>query len=617
MKQARHCIRVLLVCIMFLGPGFPTLLLQTASAQPMNPPRISVPLKSLVEELLAATSDANDTDGDSLPNSIEAIVGTDPNSADSDYDRLDDRWEIDNGLDPLDPDSNFDGLPDYLEVSDANLVDADGDGFDNAWDFDNDGDGVNDGLDLFPFTKTDVNSLFHFDITTSGAASCMTIQLRPANAEHLKLFGKCWDWPDGDKEGMMQDLDNSKEDIAVFPQLELTLSSSPDQNDVAAYGIQVDANGAFVPLLPVVEHGTIVAFTGRMLYPSSTPTDLAMDAKLVWKVVGKNDPNASVLNQETVLASYNEAFELTGMTVEESHGTDAAVFYSEDVNQVVAANLLLAYDFLRTSENHISDMPALLEANDVNVACEFGSFAHRDEALVAVANEMLPDVLDSLPADTLLPVINIMEDRFAGLDLSQFESSGAANVFVVNLSTEPILTSKTLKTPWHNTADYKPLTARQVIQRIDELGLDETPSFTLMTLMLYWNTGEELIDGVDIPPLELSADYDKIPEVAQDIVAGGLSGLAALYRGGLGLKAYRSSKLLIAKGWQWKDLIRLGPDGGAIGSFDKFKFVVKHADKIKDNVKFFKRMDQALEALDTLALIADAGYAPTASFQWP
>ena len=233
---------------------------------------------------------------------------------------------------PWIPTPIHDGLPDYLEVKDPNQADADGDGIENAWDFDNDGDGVNDGLDLSPFAKTDVNEQFHFDIATNGNPSYITIQLRPANPEHLRLFGKYWDWPDGDKEGTMQDRDNSKEDIAVFPQLELTLSGSPNQIEVAAYGIQVDPNGAIVPLLPVVEHGRIVAFSGRMLYPSSTPMDLSMDVKLIWKVIGKNDPNASVYNEKTVLASYYEDFELTGMTVEESHGTDAAIFYGEDVN---------------------------------------------------------------------------------------------------------------------------------------------------------------------------------------------------------------------------------------------------------------------------------------------
>jgi hypothetical protein len=47
----------------------------------MNPPGISVSLKSLVEELLAATSDANDTDGDDVTTTITAITSDEPPSS--------------------------------------------------------------------------------------------------------------------------------------------------------------------------------------------------------------------------------------------------------------------------------------------------------------------------------------------------------------------------------------------------------------------------------------------------------------------------------------------------------------------------------------------------------
>lgn len=246
MRNLRRAVAVFLAALMFGGPGLRDLAVSTAYAQPVNPPRTSSPLKPLVEELLAATSDANDTDG--LPDSVEAVIGTDPNNADTDFDRLDDYSEATNDTDSLDPDTNHNGLPDYLEVKDPNLADTDGDGIDNAWDFDNDGDGVNDGVDLSPFALTDVNDNFHFDIFTGGNPSYITLQLRPANPEHLNLFGKYWDWPDGDHEGTMQDRDHSKEDIAVFPLLELTVNVLPEQSvklelaesEVLAQNMQTD-----------------------------------------------------------------------------------------------------------------------------------------------------------------------------------------------------------------------------------------------------------------------------------------------------------------------------------------------------------------------------------------
>ena len=118
-----------------------------------------------IDELIASTPPANrtDTDGDGLYDSVEAVLGTDFNNTDSDFDQLNDYYEAKNGLDPLEPDSNKDGIPDYFEVTGVPL-DLDGDGFPNAWDFDNDGDGVSDGLDLSPFSRSTLDDNFHFNI---------------------------------------------------------------------------------------------------------------------------------------------------------------------------------------------------------------------------------------------------------------------------------------------------------------------------------------------------------------------------------------------------------------------------------------------------------------------
>jgi len=403
MKNFRHCLIVFLAILFFIGPDNLHWAMNSAVAQPINPPRTAPKLHELVQALKQATStNADDTDSDGLPDSVEFVIGTDPNSYDTDLDRLGDSLEVENDLDPLDPDSNHDGLPDYYEVNDVPSLDVDGDGFENAWDFDNDGDGVNDNVDFSPFSKSATKDNFHFDISTSGHTLYMSFQLRPKNPEHLKLFDQSWDWPDGDTEGAMQDRDGSKEDVTVLPTLALTVDSPPDQNDVVQYGITVDANNVSVPLLPVFEHGTIVAFTGRMVYPNSAPNDLDMDVKLVWKVIGRNDPNESLFGQDTLLATYDEDFTLIGMSFDENYGSDAGLFYSNDVNQIVAANLLLAYEFLRNSDNHVPDMPGVLDSNDVNVAYQLDSFAHRDEAFASMMDDMIPEALDWLPEDQLL-----------------------------------------------------------------------------------------------------------------------------------------------------------------------------------------------------------------------
>jgi hypothetical protein len=601
---------IFLTIVFLIGPDHLQWAINSAAAQPINPPRTTPKLQEVVEALKAATpAYENDADSDGLPDSVEIIIGTDPNSADTDMDRLDDSFEITNNLDPLDPDSNHDGLPDYYEVHDVPSLDSDGDGVQNAWDFDNDGDGVNDAVDFSPFASSAVQESFHFDVKTRGDTLYASFQIRPKNPKHLLLFDQKWDWPDNDKEGAMQDRDGSKEDVIILPMLALTVNSPPDQNDVAPYGIVVEGQNISVPLLPVFEHGTIVAFTGRMVYPVSAPNDLVMDVKLIWKVIGRNDPGESLFGQNTLLATYGEEFMLTGLSFDENFRSDAALFYHNDVNRTVAANLLLAYKFLRDFENHVTDMPGVLDSNNVNVAHQLGSFSHRDEALDSLMNQMIPAALDWLPQDQNLPVIAVLEDMSANLDMSDFTST-STNSFSVDLTAAPVMVSKTLKTTWYNTSAREALSTRDVMAQIQALGLEATASYTLMTLMLYWDAGEQVrYDPVDPPTISLQ-DFQLVSPAVQNIVGMGLSGLAVFYNTSLGLKglqAYQSIKFLQANGWHLSsggqplvDLTRLGNCG-------KFKQWVKICDRLDDTLSMWKMADKALKGVEIVAVVADIG----------
>lgn len=257
-----------------------------------------------------------DSDVDGLPDSVEVVIGTDPANNDTDHDLLTDYDEIWDDLDPLERDTNRDGLPDYYEVTTVAEQDVDGDGLVNAWDFDNDGDGVNDVADLSPFARSDPYESFHFEITTNGTPTYLTFQLRPENPNHLKLMEQVWDWPN-DEEGLMRDMDGSQEDVTVVPVLNLTLPAQmlPDPADVIEYGIRIEDHSLYVPLAPVKEYGTIVAFSGKLFYPAASgPLNLAMDAQLFWRVVGQTDSIAKALtahNGENVSVSSGGALVAT------------------------------------------------------------------------------------------------------------------------------------------------------------------------------------------------------------------------------------------------------------------------------------------------------------------
>jgi len=408
--------------------GLATTSEEPAADESRSPPEYIASLRNLTLRLMEETSDTSDSDGDSIPDSVERAIGTDPMTNDTDFDQLGDLLEIMNNMDPLRPDSNSDGTADVVEFRDV-VSDVDLDGKPNWWDYDNDGDGVNDELDISPFSSSDLGSSFHFDIETNGNPTYVNFQLRPNNTDHLRLPMQTWDWPE-DWEGQMKQKDGSIDDVEIAPVLELTgteyywiVSSSngmclevadaslsdsaivqtavqeeqdhklwmlqhvgggyynivakhsgkllevahssqldgaqvwqqgasgntnqlwklvenedgsyaifarhsgmslavgdelqpgidgacqelfgshesqlwsleplgnfiPSKSEVTNYALGIGINKIVVPLFPVIEYGTTVALTGRLFCPSSGPSSMSMDAKLVWSVSGKTD----------------------------------------------------------------------------------------------------------------------------------------------------------------------------------------------------------------------------------------------------------------------------------------------------------------------------------------
>ncbi|MCK4971008.1 MAG: hypothetical protein KAS77_10780, partial [Thermoplasmata archaeon] len=250
-------------------------------------------LKQLVIDLIDATPPAEkslDADGDGLPDSVEWVIGTDFMEPDTDYDRINDYTEVINQMDPTQPDSNFDGLPDFYEFIDVDL-DVDGDGVPNAWDFDNDDDGVYDEVDLSPFMKTDARSSFEFEMASDGNPLSVTVHVRSANPDNMRLYDQQWDWPE-DSEGVMKDVDGSTEDVRVVPILEFTSDTLPDVDDALYedYGINILGNTMYIPVFPVWEYGNIVALTAHIFYPpTGAPLQIDGELKLSWKVKGLTD----------------------------------------------------------------------------------------------------------------------------------------------------------------------------------------------------------------------------------------------------------------------------------------------------------------------------------------
>jgi hypothetical protein len=235
---------------------------------------------------------------------------------------------------------------------------------------------------------------------------------------------------------------------------------------------------------------------------------------------------AEVETERTVLARYKENFSLTGFRVEENYGSDAGLFYSDDMNRTLNAGFVMAFQFLRNTTTHISDMPHELDTYNVTgMKSTFGSFSHRDEALLNVTSVMKPAVLgelDNLTDDKTLPVILAFEDNSTSIMMDELVSESyltGAN-FTVDLTDVPVATEKGLKMGWYNLTTKESVEIDVVLTEIrawgQANGLDNDALATMMSLILAWRVGESTVTRIgsvdttfDVPEVEFVLELIK------------------------------------------------------------------------------------------------------------
>ncbi|MBN1814518.1 MAG: hypothetical protein JXA14_21945, partial [Anaerolineae bacterium] len=342
----------------------------------------SGPAGSLVDE--------EDEDGDGLPNGYELRLGTSPYSTDSDYDGLSDYTEVTGSkctyvmvyqtytatiqTNPLNPDSNDDGLPDGQEIWRGECAKNNPYGY--FWDDDNDDDGVLDGIDLSPFSKSGPgnyggskngpNLVFETLDQDPGAGTTLypfyvELQVRPTNVESLRWAYKNLYWPE-DHEGAIQSNgvmggfiaylfgggSGASGKITLVPFLQAIVSTNdlPSQEAMDHYGVSVspleDEDGNWVldttmmplyemtiPLMPIERGGQVYAFQAKMLHDQNDNADFTRhwhDVRLKWAVVADvlmaNSEGNLVPNPSGGygLIVYDEPYFLTGLQVSRQGG---------------------------------------------------------------------------------------------------------------------------------------------------------------------------------------------------------------------------------------------------------------------------------------------------------
>ncbi len=398
----------------------------------------------------------SDSDGDGLTDFVENCLGTSPYMADTDSDYLSDFQEVTGFVftdtvkgpityysNPLEQDSNFDGRSDFYEWPiaetldpdaewDQSLWDIDLDNEPNIWDIDDDGDGVYDALDLNPEYVTEVQdffrlTLFQEDGTQTGAYQAIDFQVQPENLDHLRYTTSPLDWPDGDDQGPLQDVDSSKNDIVLSPYLKVYTKFLPSQELLDLYGIvtfstDTDYTYMYVPLTAIGDSGRIEAFAGKVVY------DLGLidgqfswrEAKMTWLAHFNYDDGSTGL-----IAEYEEeGYRFVGLDVTRQKNYDYAVMgtpNSPDNNrQLYQLMASLGASFLGSYQITLNELESRFNTATTPLDKTWGIPA---DDVTVLRPTTAPGFLDRMPID----IANSLEDY---LNSNGYPSNDLASLIV-------------------------------------------------------------------------------------------------------------------------------------------------------------------------------------------
>jgi hypothetical protein len=236
--------------------------------------------------------------------------------------------------------------------------------------------------------------------------------------------------------------------------------------------------------------------------------------------------------KSTILAYYEEKFALTGCVVEEHHGVDMGVFYhTQDVQQTLAANIYLSYEFMRNASSEVSELPSMLDANDFEMESELRSFDRMDTALEALITNMTKNVRDKFQGTEYLPIITAMKQRGVFAEMSSMgpNSYRLGNTLQVDVTSIPGIEIKTLKTNWYSGSEEQAVEIDEVIETIKGWDLPDEDQAAIVGLVLVWNVGEQIVtkEGDTFKTFSFSEHKDAV-HLTKSILKGGIGAFKGL-----------------------------------------------------------------------------------------
>ncbi|TFG29838.1 hypothetical protein EU527_15265, partial [Candidatus Thorarchaeota archaeon] len=309
----------------------------------------------------------------------------------------------------------------------------------------------------------------------------------------------------------------------------------------------------------------------------------------------------------TLLVTYDEAFMITGMSVEEMHHSSVGLFYSSNRDMTLAADMILPYIFQHNSTNHLADIPSLLPDYDITLQSTIDDFSHRDEALITLSNELIPFALDYLPDNENYPIIIATEDAMKITDLSDIipESFLITGPIDLNLTVCDLVILKSSKTHFYNTSSKSAISLMEVFDEIDSWALSEDATFNIMSMMLRWHTGEYTIFDPSTPTVPYSPETSLVDTITY-VVGFGMEAVGLISQGLVGWKAWKWLDSMYTKGWN-KVSVGKFLDTKSSSTLTQWSKVCKSLDKIDDTAKFAKSVNRLDEIMLVVGIIIDLG----------
>ncbi len=267
---------------------------------------------------------------------------------------------------------------------------------------------------------------------------------------------------------------------------------------------------AYVPLVPVLDQGTPVAFQGRMVYNATGgPAVLNADVRLVWFVVGKSDTAEDPHAGNTVLlAKYPDTFQLVGFSATEFRGESVALFYNQGSETEARDEVGTAYLYL---QEHFLESSTSLEESSQDMAAEGLDLSRTDIATLSWdyerarwTREQLENLVNQVLPDGIYPVLVGGVSRFATIGLADIlaENDPGDTLLAADLQHRPTRSLKSIKMNWYDTTTgvVSPLGTDRLDSLVDGWGLDTEDALHSLAVILVASMGQTGTPSYHIEP---------------------------------------------------------------------------------------------------------------------